>query len=298
MVIQAEVHRNNLPVQYIPKVTDCNNDNELIGLWSEGKRSPHTRDAYLRDVRYFQAFVEGKPFERITLNDLQAWEKALFQQGYRPYTVRRRLSAIRSLLGWGFKIGYLPVNVGAATDLPDEEDTLSSRILSELETLKLIEATNPGRDRVLLRFIYESGCRVSEVVRLEWLHLTPRHNAVQVRFYGKGRKTRNVLLSLQLWVDLQSLRSEARYVFVSRSGKPLNRSRINVIVAQAASKAGLPQADQISPHWLRHAHATHSLERGAGIHLVAETLGHSSVAVTGRYLHARPSDSSSLYLPR
>lgn len=87
-------------------------------------------------------------------------------------------------------------------------------------------------------------------------------------------------------------------MFVSRSGKPLNRSRINVIVAQAASKAGLPQADQVSPHWLRHAHATHSLERGAGIHLVAETLGHSSVAVTGRYLHARPSDSSSLYLPR
>ena len=87
-------------------------------------------------------------------------------------------------------------------------------------------------------------------------------------------------------------------MFVSRSGKPLNRSRINVIVAQAASKAGLPQADQVSPHWLRHAHATHSLERGAGIHLVAETLGHSSVAVTGRYLHARPNDSSSLYLPR
>jgi len=47
-----------------------------------------------------------------------------------------------------------------------------------------------------------------------------------------------------------------------------------------------------SPHWLRHAHATHALERGAAIHLVQATLGHASVATTGRYLHARPTDSS------
>jgi integrase/recombinase XerD len=51
-----------------------------------------------------------------------------------------------------------------------------------------------------------------------------------------------------------------------------------------------------SPHWLRHAHATHALERGAPIHLVQATLGQASVATTGRYLHARPTDSSARYL--
>ena len=67
------------------------------------------------------------------------------------------------------------------------------------------------------------------------------------------------------------------------------------IVKAAAKRAGIK--GKVSPHWLRHAHATHALERGAKIHLVAETLGHSSVAITSRYLHARPEDSSSLYLP-
>ena len=52
----------------------------------------------------------------------------------------------------------------------------------------------------------------------------------------------------------------------------------------------------MSPHWLRHAHATHALERGAPIHIVQATLGHASVATTGRYLHARPTDSSARYL--
>jgi site-specific recombinase XerD len=56
------------------------------------------------------------------------------------------------------------------------------------------------------------------------------------------------------------------------------------------------QGPNVSPHWLRHAHATHALERGAPIHLVQATLGHASVATTGRYLHARATQSSAIYL--
>jgi hypothetical protein len=61
----------------------------------------------------------------------------------------------------------------------------------------------------------------------------------------------------------------------------------------AAERAGLES--KVSPHWLRHAHATHALERGAPIHLVQATLGHAPVATTGRYLHAHPSDSSARF---
>ena len=57
-------------------------------------------------------------------------------------------------------------------------------------------------------------------------------------------------------------------------------------------------SEKVSPHWLRHAHASHALERGAPIHLVQATLGHATLATTGRYLHAMPSDSSARYLPR
>jgi site-specific recombinase XerD len=53
---------------------------------------------------------------------------------------------------------------------------------------------------------------------------------------------------------------------------------------------------KVSPHWLRHAYATHALERGCSIHLVQATLGHASVGTTGRYLHARPTDSSARFM--
>jgi integrase/recombinase XerD len=66
------------------------------------------------------------------------------------------------------------------------------------------------------------------------------------------------------------------------------------IVRSAARRVGIEA--NVSPHWLRHAHASHSLDRGAPIHLVQATLGHASVATTGRYLHARPQDSSARYL--
>lgn len=72
-------------------------------------------------------------------------------------------------------------------------------------------------------------------------------------------------------------------------------SAIIRIVRRAAERAELEAGSKVSPHWLRHAHATHALERGAPIHLVQATLGHASVATTGRYLHARPTDSSARY---
>jgi integrase/recombinase XerD len=73
----------------------------------------------------------------------------------------------------------------------------------------------------------------------------------------------------------------------------LHPTAIERIVARAAQRAGIE--GRVSPHWLRHAHATHALERGAPIHLVQATLGHASVTITGHYLHARPTDSSARY---
>ena len=96
---------------------------------------------------------------------------------------------------------------------------------------------------------------------------------------------------------MAGLRGEApadAAVFESRQGGALDQASVHRVVKAAAQRAGLDPA--VSAHWLRHAHASHSLDRGAPIHLVQATLGHASVATTGKYLHARPSDSSSRYL--
>ena len=107
-----------------------------------------------------------------------------------------------------------------------------------------------------------------------------------------------MLLSASTWATLGAVGSSPEPdapVFRSRKGGgPLDESAVHRIVKAAAERAGL--SAEVSAHWLRHAHASHSLDRGAPIHLVQATLGHASVATTGRYLHARPTDSSARYL--
>ncbi len=124
-----------------------------------------------------------------------------------------------------------------------------------------------------------------------------REDAGQITVYGKGGKTRHVPLSSGTWDALTAIRGEAADaapVFVSRTGGPLSRTQAFRIVRAAAKRIRVDK--DVSPHWLRHAHASHALDRGAAVHLVQATLGHSSVATTGRYLHDRPTESSSKYL--
>ena len=153
------------------------------------------------------------------------------------------------------------------------------------------------RNRVLLTLLYAAGLRISEVVGLVWRDCAPRDDAGQITVFGKGGKTRVVLLPASTWRALGTLRAGAAAdapVFESRKGGALDPSSVHRVVKAAAERAGLDPA--VSAHWLRHAHASHSLDRGAPIHLVQATLGHASVATTGRYLHARPNDSSGRYL--
>ncbi|MBD1806301.1 tyrosine-type recombinase/integrase [Microcoleus sp. FACHB-SPT15] len=280
------------------RLTDCQTDDELIGLWLHGK-SPHTREAYKRDIAYFLAFIESKPLIQVKMEDVAAFSEAMVCQGYTISSIRRRLYAVKSLLSFGQKVGYLLVNVGKPVDLPKDRETLAERILSESEVLKLIALEPKERNRLMLRFLYETGCRVSEMCQLKWKHLKPREGSGQVTIFGKGSQTRNVLLTQALWDELQSFRRKASAnapVFHSKSGRHLSPRNVWDIVKAAAKRAGIE--GNVSAHWLRHSHASHALERGAPIHLVQATLGHASVATTGMYLHARPQDSSARYLPR
>jgi len=146
--------------------------------------------------------------------------------------------------------------------------------------------------------LYSGGFRVAEACGLKWSDLQSRDTSGQITVFGKGSKTRTVLVPKSVWNSLLSLRGDAPEhapVFRSRKGGHLDESQVWRIVRKAAKRAGIEKA--VSCHWLRHAHASHALDRGAPIHLVQATLGHSSVATTGKYLHARPADSSANYLP-
>jgi integrase/recombinase XerD len=278
----------------IPKQADS--DQQLIDLWLHG-RSRHTQRAYRADaVRFLEA--TSKALHRITLGDLQQYASQLMESGLQMSSVYRSMSAVKSLFAFGHRLGYLPFDVARPLRLPALRDCLAERILDETDVLRMIVLKQMPRNRAILLTLYAGGFRVAELCSLKWSDLQNRDQAGQITVFGKGGKTRTVLMPMTVWNTLMSLRGDAREdapVFRSRKGGHLDESQVWRIVRKAAKRAGIEK--EVSCHWLRHAHASHALDRGAPIHLVQATLGHSSVATTGRYLHARPTESSSSYLP-
>lgn len=260
-------------------------DDELIDLWLHGK-SPHTIRAYRDDVAAFRAFA-GKSLRATYLSDLQKYADALVGA---PATRSRRLKALKSLLSFAARLGYMPFNVGAAIRGPKVEQKLAERILSERQVFALLEAVEDNaRDHALIRLLYNGGLRVSELISLHWRNLIDGVANVT----GKGGKTRVVRLSRGTWHEIQALRTTEMLgddrVF------PMSACNAWKRVKRAAKLAAIKDLP-VSPHFLRHSHGTHALRRGADLATVRDTLGHESISTTGRYLHARPDKSSGDYL--
>src|SRR5262249_40965190 len=153
-----------------------------------------------------------------------------------------------------------PVNVGAPVRVPARRETLAERIVDEGCVHRMLALEPSRRNRAMLRLAYAAGLRVSELVGLRWRDVVERGEAGQVTVLGKGAKTRPVLLSAATWAELAALRGAAGAdapVFRSRRGGHLDPAQAWRIVRAAAARAGL--AAPVSPHWLRHAHASHAL---------------------------------------
>jgi integrase/recombinase XerD len=273
--------------------TQAETDGQLIELWLHG-RSANTQAAYRHDiVRFFQ--FARKPIPEVTLRDFQNFVDAV--EGA-VGTKRRVIAAIKSLFSFALKIGYIRFSVAAAVRAPKAMDTLAERILPEAKIHQIIALTPEGRNRMMLRLLYATGARVSEVCAIKWRHVQSNGESGQITLFGKGEKTHAVVLPVSIWNDLVAFRADvdddAPVLPSRKGGGHLDRSQALRIVQKAAREAGIKS--KVSPHWFRHAHASHAMDRGAGIHLVCATLAHSSIAITGRYLHARPAESSAKYL--
>jgi integrase/recombinase XerD len=296
-------------------------DDEMVALWLGLYRSPHTRRGYAIDVAAFRTFAD-RPLTQVTVRDIQGFAATLGHLA--PATAARRLSAVKSLIALAHRLGYLTYDVGAPIQLPAIQDRLAERIMSEWEMQRMLGLEKRPRNAALLRLLYSAGLRISEACGLRWRDLTERGgggtgeqarergvkvdggakvdpgskvDSGQISVFGKGGKTRSILLPSPIWARLSTLRRDAGPddpVFRSRQGGALNPSQVHRIVKAAAKRAKLSVL--VSAHWMRHAHASHALDRGAPVHVVQATLGHASLATTTRYSHARPGDSSARYL--
>jgi integrase/recombinase XerD len=268
-------------------------DAELYARWIHGK-SDHTKRSYGRSISRFTAFVRGKPLRQVALRDLQEFADSLTGEASSQACT---LAAVRSLLSFAYRRGATVRDEGVDLKVPKARDTLADRILTEADVARMLALTS-GRDHVLVRLAYASALRVSELVGLRWSDLADAPDGTLfATVVGKGKKTRTVRISAATATLVRALRGAApidAFVFAGRPGKPITATTAWRIVRRAARKAGIEKP--VSPHFMRHSHATHALDRGASIASVRDTLGHSSIATTDRYLHARPSESSGLLL--
>ncbi len=271
----------------------------------EAGLSPHTLRAYTKDLENLAAWMEDRGLHRagdLSGALLQAWVLHLRQEGKAPRSVARALSALRSfvrfLLGEGILEKDPTLSLGGAhlpLSLP--------KTLSREEVERLLDLPPPPRtpaalalrNAAFLEFLYSSGARISEALSLELSRL--RLDLGTALCLGKGRKERVLQLGPRAVAKLERYLEEGRpflarkrptgkdpgKVFLSRSGRPLDRHQAYRIVVRACLRAGI--AAPAGPHALRHSFATHLLEGGADLRAVQELLGHAKITTTQIYTH-------------
>ena len=270
----------------------------LLALRVEAGLAANTLRAYRGDLERFLGWCGPRGVTRFS--DLEAEHIIDFLDGERDAgraesSRARCLSAIRMCLAHLYAEGLLTQDPSARLSAPVLRRSLPSTLgVEDVERL-LAAPSGTGwraqRDRAFLEVLYATGARVSEAVGLETDAIEPSLRVLVLT--GKGNKTRIVPLgerarsALGDWLDdgrKQVLgKQRSLRVFLSRSGRPLDRTNAWRMVQRCALEAGL--TIKVSPHTLRHSFASHLIEGGADLRSVQEMLGHASIRTTEIYTH-------------
>jgi site-specific recombinase XerD len=279
-------------LQRADDVSGATTDEHLVAIWLGTHNSDHTRRSYASDAVLLLDWLELRALtlRTLTVADLVAYVAELDGS---PATRRRRVASVKSLLTFGRRTGYLHHDIGAVVKAPKADHDLAARILTHDEVRVLLDSAT-GRLRAILRLTYAAGLRISEALGLRWEHVHGADGGGAVlSVTGKGGKLRHVHIDDDTCAALGARNTSQSPVFATRDGGPLSASQIDREIKRLSKRTlGKP----VSCHWLRHSHASHALDRGAPVHLVQATLGHASLATTGRYAHARPTASSGSFL--
>ena len=268
-------------------------------LRAERGASDNTVMAYRRDLAHLAAFLAGTAgsLDSAVAADLRAYLEALDRAGMAPRTPARRLSALRQFYRFLHAEGRRQDDPTLTLESPKQGRPLP-KLLTEAQVDELLQAAGvrPGPDGVrlaaLMQLLYATGLRVSELVSLPLAAAVRDPRLIEVR--GKGGRERLVPLNeaareaVQAWVEVRARNprlAASPFLFPSRSGAGhLTRHRFGQLLKQLALAAGLDPA-KVSPHVLRHAFATHLLNRGADLRSVQQMLGHADISTTQIYTH-------------
>ena len=270
----------------------------LDAMWMERGLSENTLVSYRTDLSKLLTWMEQNNYrlDFISLSGLQDYQSWLVDADFKQTSRARMLSAIRRLFQYIHREKVRADDPSALLVSPKLPQRLPKDI-SEEQVDALLDAPDPNdpvelRDKAMLELLYATGLRVTELVSLTMENVSLRQGVVRVT--GKGGKERLVPMGENAvdWIEtfIQQGRSAllgettSDVVFPSKRARQMTRQTFWHRIKYYAVIAGI-DTDQLSPHVLRHAFATHLLNYGADLRVVQMLLGHSDLSTTQIYTH-------------
>ena len=262
-------------------------------LYVEKGLSQNSVKSYQSDLLHFMEWsVQALkiPAKLTTSQDINKYIKYLFDQDFKSSSVNRKISSIKAYFIFLKKKKYIDDIPTEDIPIPKQNKNLPNS-MSEKDVETLLSCINSKkdieiRDRAMVELLYATGVRVSELINIKFSNIDMNRNVVRV--LGKGSKERLIPFgdqahdSITKYLQIRG-KSQSKELFLSNRGKILSRvsfwNRVKVYLIRCNLKSN------ISPHTLRHAFATHLLNRGADLRSVQMLLGHSDLSTTQIYTH-------------
>jgi integrase/recombinase XerD len=267
-------------------------DQFLDAVWMERGLSKNTLGAYRADLMTLARSLaeSGKSIDGAKKPDLLDFITRRVESGAKPRSTARQISSFRRFFRYIQREGSCSNDPTADIEMPRIGRSLP-KTLTEEEVDSLLSAPNIDeplghRDRTMLELLYATGLRVSELINIKQSQIN--FNQGVLRIIGKGDHERLIPIGEESQRWLRGfingprmeilLERQTDYLFPTRRGSRMTRQAFWHIIKRYAEKSGVRQ--KISPHSLRHAFATHLLNRGADLRVVQMLLGHSDLSTT------------------
>lgn len=286
-------------------------DEYLDYIKSVKHMSIHTIRAYRRDILRFLEFLTERELsedQEIDFSVVRSFISMLSREGMASRSINRIISGVRNYYRYKKRLGSIKKNPFDGYKQLKTEKWLPSFLFEEEVNTVLSEPKRDSfwglRDVTIFEFLYSTGCRVSEAVRLDVQDIDLKRRLV--RILGKGNKERTVfvgnfafrclneyLLERQSYVQTKKS-DERQALFINRRGGRISDRGVRYVLSKYLGQLKIDK--RITPHTFRHSFATHILNRGADIRIVQELLGHSSLSTTQVYTHVGLEKLKTVYL--
>ena len=278
-------------------------------LQLEKKYSPHTVNAYLNDITFFESFNKNQfhqeNVDQVNYSQIRAWIVSLVDDNISNVSVNRKIASLKAFYKFLLKTKQIEVSPLLKHKALKTPKTLQipfseKEVVAVLNQIQNPEGFEEIRDKLIIDLFYTTGIRRTELIYLKKTNVNTSNKTIKV--LGKRNKERilpllpivseQLILYFNERAHLEKV-TDDDFFFLTKKGLKLNDSFVYRLINTYFSTVS--EKVKKSPHILRHTFATHLLNNGADLNSVKELLGHSSLASTQIYTHSSLSELKKVY---